>query len=222
MDDSNDSQTGGRPDTRRARRSLEGSRARLLEAARAKGISLQDLSIALGKKGLSYMHQYVSYNSPASLRVEDQQKVADLLGISFEELTPDYRAARPLTRRNLPPAPPPGIPLYAEDVEMIPANALSHIPAVPALEKVPGAFAIRMAASRGRLAAGDVAYIHPTLPPKQGNTVVVLDSDRLVGAGEMLHLTPSIVLWAETEGQPPRDRPIAGVSVLKVVAIALE
>ena len=61
------------------------ARARLVDAAKARGSSLAALSRMIGRNG-TYLQQYVSKGSPKKLEEEDRRKLAQFLGIGEAEL----------------------------------------------------------------------------------------------------------------------------------------
>ena len=61
------------------------ARAKLVDAAKARGSSLAALSRMIGRNG-TYLQQYVSKGSPKKLEEEDRRKLAQFLGIGEAEL----------------------------------------------------------------------------------------------------------------------------------------
>jgi phage repressor protein C with HTH and peptisase S24 domain len=67
------------------RETLTGPRARLLELAQARGVSLAALSELLGRNP-SYLQQFIRKGSPRKLEEQDRAKLAQFFGIGEEEL----------------------------------------------------------------------------------------------------------------------------------------
>jgi phage repressor protein C with HTH and peptisase S24 domain len=63
----------------------DGARARLLELAQARGVSLASLSDLLGRNP-SYLQQFIRKGSPRRLEEEDRRKLAAFFGVGEEEL----------------------------------------------------------------------------------------------------------------------------------------
>lgn len=63
----------------------DGARARLLELAQARGVSLASLSDLLGRNP-SYLQQFIRKGSPRRLEEEDRRKLAAFFGVAEEEL----------------------------------------------------------------------------------------------------------------------------------------
>lgn len=63
----------------------DGARARLLELAQARGVSLASLSDFLGRNP-SYLQQFIRKGSPRRLEEEDRRKLAAFFGVAEEEL----------------------------------------------------------------------------------------------------------------------------------------
>jgi phage repressor protein C with HTH and peptisase S24 domain len=67
------------------RESPAGPRARLLELAQARGVSLAALSELLGRNP-SYLQQFIRKGSPRKLEEQDRAKLAQFFGVGEEEL----------------------------------------------------------------------------------------------------------------------------------------
>jgi phage repressor protein C with HTH and peptisase S24 domain len=63
----------------------DGPRARLLELARLRGVSLASLSDLLGRNP-SYLQQFIRKGSPRRLEEEDRRKLAQFFGVGEDEL----------------------------------------------------------------------------------------------------------------------------------------
>jgi phage repressor protein C with HTH and peptisase S24 domain len=63
----------------------DGARARLLELAQGRGVSLASLSDLLGRNP-SYLQQFIRKGSPRRLEEEDRRKLAAFFGVAEEEL----------------------------------------------------------------------------------------------------------------------------------------
>ena len=63
----------------------DGARARLLELARARGVSLASLSDFLGRNP-SYLQQFIRKGSPRRLEERDRRKLAAFFGVAEDEL----------------------------------------------------------------------------------------------------------------------------------------
>lgn len=84
-----------------AAESLSGPRARLLELAQARGVSLAALSELLGRNP-SYLQQFIRKGSPRKLEEQDRATLARFLGVGEEELreAKDNSYVKPLRRRD--------------------------------------------------------------------------------------------------------------------------
>lgn len=84
-----------------AAESLSGPRARLLELAQARGVSLAALSELLGRNP-SYLQQFIRKGSPRKLEEQDRATLARFLGVGEEELreAKDYSYVKPPRRRD--------------------------------------------------------------------------------------------------------------------------
>lgn len=80
--------------------SLSGPRARLLELAQARGVSLAALSELLGRNP-SYLQQFIRKGSPRKLEEQDRATLARFLGVGEEELreAKDKSYVKPPRRR---------------------------------------------------------------------------------------------------------------------------
>jgi phage repressor protein C with HTH and peptisase S24 domain len=81
--------------------SLSGPRARLLELAQARGVSLAALSELLGRNP-SYLQQFIRKGSPRKLEEQDRATLARFLGVGEEELreAKDNSYVKPPRRRD--------------------------------------------------------------------------------------------------------------------------
>lgn len=115
--------------------SLEGARARLLELAQERGVSLSSLSEMLGRNP-SYLQQFIRKGSPRKLEEGDRGTLAQFFGVEEGELGADLGRAREKSY-GLPPKPVP--PDYI-DVPRLAIGASAGPGAVPGGEAAFDAF----------------------------------------------------------------------------------
>ncbi|MEO0463751.1 MAG: S24 family peptidase [Pseudomonadota bacterium] len=72
---------------------LDGARARLLELAQGRGVSLSSLSDLLGRNA-SYLQQFIRKGSPRKLEEGDRRMLAEFFGVAEDELLDETAGAR--------------------------------------------------------------------------------------------------------------------------------
>ncbi|MFN3989067.1 MAG: helix-turn-helix transcriptional regulator [Erythrobacter sp.] len=78
----------------------DGARARLLELAQLRGVSLASLSDFLGRNP-SYLQQFIRKGSPRRLEEDDRRKLAQFFGVAEEELRDTQDKSYALSARPL-------------------------------------------------------------------------------------------------------------------------
>lgn len=171
---------------------LEGVRKLLLERARARHVTLAEISRAAGKND-AYVHQFVHKGSPRRLPEGVRRIAATMLGIPEDALRGDDDAApqATLTAAAAPAAPAAAheprqdVAVYAEGGMLEPSQAVQFVARVAGM---PASWALWVSTPSGRLRPGDLVHVHPTQPPRIGDAVVVVDDGRIAGAGDLVHL----------------------------------
>lgn len=165
---------------------------RIDERAKALGLSMREASLKAGlNKG--YVREVVTGRSKAP----DLQKlaaiaealdcdVAYLVGAQELPRTPDAPTAPPSTPPATPGSSPRLIPVYRSctiDGPIEPFEPVDQIECPWPLIRVPGAYAVVVVddVMAPRYFAGEVCFVHPGLPVRQGDFVVVRRADGALG-----------------------------------------
>lgn len=209
----------------------DGARRLLVQRARERGLTLADLSRQL-QRNESYLHQFVHRGTPRRLPEDTRATLAALLDVPEDSLRGQSRivaAAQPVLPAPGPTsgradavATPPSVlaerdvPVYADDGVIIPSEAIEWTWRPPRLLTGRGAFAIWISRARGRLQAGDLAYVRIGQPPRVGDTVVAAKNNRLIAIGDLVGLDERRALIRET-GEEPVSLERDAVRLLKVV-----
>lgn len=204
-------------------RNLDASRRTLVERARAKGVTLADLSRAAGRN-LSYVHQYVWKGAPKALPVNERAKIAKYLDMPEDLLRQPWEpslvsivagsdelhpAPRPIDTRD--------VPVFRDDEIIDPAKALNWESSLDAKGNGGRYVAIWITAMRGRLNPGDLAYVHMMRPPRVGDTVLALADQRIAAIGELVALDGAVRI-KDSEDEPRKFDP-KDVRLAKIVAV---
>lgn len=209
---------------------LDPVRRLILERVREERLTLAHLSRAL-ERNESYMHQFVYRGSPRRLPEDARATLADLLQVPEDMLRgmpkPDGKARShggPVGRGHrealLPVAgqahPGPDIPVYSDDDKIAPENALEWTWRPSRLSTAKGAFALWISRPRGRLRAGDLAYVRIGQPVRLGDTVVALLDDRVAAVGDLVAMDDQHAEVRDGD-EPPLEFERGAVRLLKVV-----
>jgi phage repressor protein C with HTH and peptisase S24 domain len=169
---------------------LDDSARRLIRAAmQQKGVNAKRLSLLIGKNE-TYVQQYLTRGSPLSLPEDARQAIADQLGLAESQLKGPQRApaSRSPERSNarIGPVTPLGgsgvrIPVYGQamggkDGRFILNGAkVADALAPPDLVSVRDAYAVYVVGDsmEPRYRAGETVYVHPYMPVRKGDYVVV-------------------------------------------------
>lgn len=212
-------------------KNLSGARRRLREQAEEMRYSLRELSLLI-ERNATYLTQYVNKGSPRDLTERDRQRLAFLLKVTAQDLsdTPDDSApaARPEPQRFTGPeltglggVPVLSVALVGDLMGRIPADqAVESVERPRSLEGVRNGFAVRVSSNAFYPAfrPGDVAFIHPNIPPLAGDLVCVTGRDGRLLLGRLTADSspdqPTMLSFAEF-----RSVIFDGASVEKVVAV---
>ncbi|GEM_PF-1764806 len=215
-------------------RMVSAARRRLRERAEEMRYSLRELSLLI-ERNATYLTQYVNKGSPRELTDRDRQRLAFVLKVSPQELadSPDApTTAAPAVLAPVRAEPPPvvsghpGVPvlsvaLVGEAMGRIPADqAVEMLERPRAVDGVRNAFAVRVSSNAFYPAfrPGDIAFIHPNIPPLAGDLVCVTRDDGrlLLGrlAADSSPERPTVLSFAEF-----RPVTLDGASVEKVVVV---
>lgn len=206
---------------------LDPVRRLIIERARASRLSLKALSLIAGYNE-SYIYQFITRGTPKHLPEGAREAIATALGVPPDMLRapavpPPLGAALPSApMAGAPAAPLPtqrDIPVFRDDGEVDAAAASEWTWRPPALLTAGGAFAVWISRPRGRLRAGDLAYVRPTQPPRPGDTVILLADRRITAIGELAAGAVEDTFEVRESGAaPPRPVPQDG-RLLKVSGV---
>ncbi|MHC1549424.1 S24 family peptidase [Phyllobacterium sp. K27] len=164
-------------------------RTRILSAAAAKGLTLKDLSLHIGKNH-AYMQQFIERGVPVKLKEDDRYKLAGLLELPEAELGAPISAQTQQVPRTpgFKPEIVPGkqlvgernFPVYAAAMggdghAIITFDAIEYVKRPSILENVKDAYGVYIVGDSMDpvYEPGDMALIHPHLPPARGKDVVL-------------------------------------------------
>lgn len=214
-------------------KTLSAARRRLRERAEEMRYSLRELSLLI-ERNATYLTQYLNKGSPRELTERDRQRLGFLLKLTPQELADGAggeTAAAPVRVE-----PPPSIPPAAVDGQGVPVlsvalvgDAVGRIPVEQAVESVErpraldgvrNAFAVRITGNAffPALRPGDLAFVHPNIPPLPGDLVCATGADGrlLLGrlAADSLPERPKLLPFGGSPSTELRDS-----TVEKVVAV---
>ena len=213
---------------------VSAARRRLRERAEEMRYSLRELSLLI-ERNATYLTQYVNKGSPRELTDRDRQRLAFVLKVSPQELADSPAAPTTVPLAAVAPVraePPsvvsghPGVPvlsvaLVGEAMGRIPADqAVEMLERPRAVDGVRNAFAVRVSSNAFYPAfrPGDIAFIHPNIPPLAGDLVCVTSGDGrlLLGrlAADSSPERPTVLSFVES-----RPVTLDGASVEKVVLV---
>lgn len=167
----------------------DSARRLIRNAMQQKNVSAKELSKAAGKNH-AYVQQYLERGSPLALPEDARLAIAQRLGLSQSELKGPVRApaSRSTERPNatIGPVTPLGgsgvsIPVYGQAMGgddgrfIFNGGKIADVLAPPALVSVRDAYAVYVVGDsmEPRYRAGEVAYVHPHMPVRKGDFVVV-------------------------------------------------
>ncbi|MBR0662235.1 hypothetical protein [Neoroseomonas oryzicola] len=203
---------------------LDPVRRRLVERARAKGVTLADLSRAAGKN-LSYVHQFIWKGAPKSLPLAVRIQVAKALDMPVDSLSPP---GEPSLASIVGDTEAPGggarsggelrdVPVFRDDGVIDPAQAAEWTTGLKSTAYGGIYIALWITGTRGRLQPGDLAYVHMLQPPRVGDTALALAERRVVALGTLVS-ADSVVAIRDAEDKP-RKFPAKDVQLAKVIAV---
>jgi hypothetical protein len=205
-------------------------RSQIVTRAAALGLTYADLSRAV-QRNETYVHQFVFRGTPKRLPEDVRETLARTLGVSEDELrgTPpgQQRRLSPATRAAVmsPPATPAtkerDLPVFTEAGATLASAAVSWTPRPRSLDAAPGSFAVWVSRKHGRLNPGDMVFVHPSQPPRDGDLVVVIKDDRIVAVGDLTRQAGDLVSILVTADGKPERFSLGDTRVLKVASIQL-
>jgi hypothetical protein len=159
-------------------------------------LSYADVSRQI-ERNETYIHQFLFRGSPKVLPEDVRERLALVLQVEEGTLRGPTRgrgtritsfaatAALPLVPVQSP-VDANVLPAFSEADPIMPARATSWVPRPPALSLVSGCFAIWINRRHGqRLNPGDLAFVHPTQPPRIGDPVVVVKEGKILMIGDL-------------------------------------
>ncbi len=216
---------------------LTGVRRMIFTRARERRCTLADLSRAAGKNH-SYMHQFLYRQTPAMLPEDVRHAVAEMLDLPEAQLRQNRQrpgdaantaplvteaSSRPAARRANPPpsflstpSGSEGVPVFldTDQIALAQASEWSKWPG-PATGQAAGTFGVYVSRSRGRFRPGDLIFIRPRMPPREGDSVVALLAESIEAIGDLTDLGSDSATIQDGPGEPKTVR-LDGVSLLKV------
>lgn len=216
-------------------RDISAARRRLRQRAEEMRYSLRELSLLI-ERNATYLTQYVNKGSPRELPERDRERLAFVLKIGPQDLS-DMPVGQITATATVPakvdaprPAPaavsPKGVPvlsvaLVGDTMGRIPVDqAVEMLERPRAVDGVGNAFAVRVSSNAFYPAfrPGDIAFVHPNIPPLAGDLVCVTcaDGHLLLGrlAADSGPERPTVLSFAEF-----RPVTLAGALVEKVVGV---
>lgn len=217
-------------------RVVSAARQRLRQRAGEMRYSLRELSLLI-ERNATYLTQYVNKGSPRELTERDRQRLGFLLKMSPQDLSDatgvgkpargePARATMPVAAAPAGPMPGSGVPvlsvaLVGDAMGRVPADAAVEIIDRPrALDGVRNGFALRVSSNAffPAFRPGDIAFVHPNIPPLPGDLVCVTGSDGrlLLGrlAADALPERPRVLSFGDFQ-----EIAVAAAQVEKVVAV---
>jgi hypothetical protein len=167
---------------------LDPIRQLVLRRSRELRLSLAALSREVNRNE-AYLHQFVWRGSPKDLPETTRKHLAQTLGLDEASLRGgEEPMAIPSSIMTLPgraAVSPPDVPVVRLG-DRLDAAPSEWAPRPPTLATVTNAFALWVPVAIGRSQPGDLAYVHPSQPPRPGDMVVVVEDQRISRIGEML------------------------------------
>jgi hypothetical protein len=202
---------------------LDEVRAAIAKRSKEMKITLKELSKSLGKND-AYMHQFLYRQSPRKLPDRSAMELAEILMLPLETVSHDA----PFVPRQRENAAPPLFPVSTNrpnaaeipvfrDTEVIDKTVASEWTPQPIAGVVPLSFALWITEPRGRLAAGDLAFVKESQPPRVGDTVLVLSENKVSAIGPMTKLTPESAVVQTESGNKTFKK--ATHKILKVASV---
>ncbi len=167
-------------------------RATIVQRAKAMKLGLNRISRRLGKND-AYMHQFIHKKSPENLKIDVVFALAEILQLPPQSLTKE-RLSPPAKR---------------------PRDAPPLLPAGPAPNEIP-VFLDTDEIDRGRLAAGDLAFVKEQQPPRIGDLVLVLCDKSITHIGNLLNMDQEFACVETESGQARLEK--TGHRFLKITS----
>jgi hypothetical protein len=179
----------------------------------------------------TYVHQFLFRGTPKVLPEDVRGPLATVLQVEEDELrgSPRGRGTRVTSAAAaaaLPSAPihspddTTALPTYSETDQITPARATSWSLRPPQLARVSGCFAIWIGRPHGkRLHAGDLAFVHPTQPPRIGDPVVAVREGQILMIGDLGKQTDDHLSIAGGDSETASRVRADGVQIMKIVSV---
>jgi hypothetical protein len=201
---------------------LIGARKIIFERCKDSGLTLADLSRAIGRN-TAYIHQYIFKGTPRHLDGDSRTVIADMLKIAPDQLCEP--GARIQLQSALPVANTgpvaanvrDGIPLFRETEPIDLAKASHWVSAMPTVGSSVS-FAVWIERPRKKLTPGDIVFAKPDHPVRPTDQVVVLAGNRVACLGEV-HAVGVVSITVECLLQK-QELITNDVQILKIVGVA--
>ncbi|MCW4589729.1 hypothetical protein NO263_03945 [Gluconacetobacter entanii] len=192
---------------------LDSARLLIRDALDQRRMSLVSLSRAIGKSD-GYIHQYLTRGVPRYLPAEIREAVGVILGLDpadladpeahkqipvFASITSGRISERPIAEGRPVPSSAGDIPAFRETDNLDqppPTYAIKPGARVPASDLL----AVWISTPRGRLRAGDIAYVDLTRSPRIGDTVVVVRDGNIETIGDLTDQTEGMAVVCPAPG----------------------
>ncbi|MCE2580804.1 hypothetical protein LDL36_20595 [Komagataeibacter sp. FNDCR1] len=192
---------------------LDSARQLIRDALDRRRMSLVSLSRSVGKSD-GYFHQYLTRNVPRFLPAEVRQAVGVILDLNPEDLAdPDAHknipvfasitsgriSERPVAEGHAAANIAGDIPAFRETDNLNqppPTCAIRPAARVPASDLL----AVWISTPRGRLRAGDIAYVDLTRTPRVGDTVVVVRDGNIETIGDLTEQAEGMAIVSPAPG----------------------
>ncbi len=209
---------------------LDEVRQLVLSRSRELGITLADLSRAVGRN-MSYVHQFIHRGSPAILPEDARGLLAAALQLpeaSLKRRAPgrsdvptldaaaidnkrskiDLLAGRDVRTVT--------IPVYEEEID---ERKVREWVAAPDLLNAGKIFAVWIRYDRGQARAGDLVFFQATQPPRIGDTVAVLSGTKIVDIGNLHAIDDKSAVVQHKAGAKLQNFPIPSHRLLRAMLI---
>jgi hypothetical protein len=222
MENTIDKSEASRQPHKRSGDELTGVRKAIFERCHDSGLTLADLSRAIGRNN-AYVHQYMFKGTPRRLDGDSRMIIADLLKIAPDQLRePSERMrsqnALSAVKADLAPAKiREGIPLFRETEFIDLAKASNWVPAMPTVGPSVS-FAVWIERPRKKLTPGNIVFAKPDHPVRPTDQVVVLAGNWVACLGEV-HAVGVVSITVECLLQK-QEFITNDVQILKIVGVA--
>jgi hypothetical protein len=206
-------------------------RTLITDRARELKLTMAEISRAIGRNP-AYMHQFTTQRRDgkprqAKLPEDPLSPLAKVLRLPIEQLRPASVTERmrayaeppaPQSGLSSPGAPAPlDVPIYPDQGEIAPGAVTEWTTRPDRLAAVAGVWAVAVASYRGRLRAGDLAYVRPSQAARPGDAVIVLRGQQIAAIGDLIGQEGDKIVIRENGGETELVR--AGLRVVKIALI---